>query len=108
MKEVNMLNEIAKASSYGSWEFLQFIGRHNLLKDFIEDINVYLELPVETAFDKLAVIVVRQLDKDQYNRWVGNIKLRAKENNSSTFEYYLAFCMSSRSKLLEALYAIWC
>ena len=102
---MNMINEITKAEKYDAGRFLSFIEKNNLLKDFIVNINDYKNLTEKETYDRLAFYIVRQFDKSQHDRWVNNIKIRAKQNNAD-FEYYLAFCMSNKDRFVEALCVI--
>ena len=116
MSEIS--DKIKKAEKYGIEDFLDFIDENKLLKGYV-NINNFKDMGAtrEEPFFKLAFNVIRRLEKDKYKEWCSNIEILAMKNlsfsssspcNNREMEYYLAFCMSDRDKLTQALYAIHC
>ena len=104
----NILDKIREEEKYNTKDFLNFIEENDLLKDYVKEDFGSLKIgPGEQSFDRLAFYVVRQLNKDLYDEWCSRIREKARQCGSgSSYEYYLAFCMSNRDRLTEALYII--
>jgi hypothetical protein len=114
-------DKIKEAENYGREDFLDFIDKNKLLKGYI-NIREYKNFgPTrKDIFFEIAFKVIRKLRKPKYDEWCSNIEILAKKNpgemarkrgivsNNRKIGYFLAFCISDRDKLTQALYAIHC
>jgi hypothetical protein len=103
MDEMDIIDKIRKADKeYHIRDFLSFIEENKLLSI---DLHLYQRMETGEIMPALSFFVVMMLTDSQYDRWCYNLKKIAQEKDRR-FEYYLAFYMSDRDKLVEALCAI--
>ena len=82
-KTKSICSEISKVTKLNTKDFLKFIEINNLLKGFV-DKRVYenlKDLGPSGGVKQLALYVVRQLNKDQFDMWCEKIKIEAKQED---------------------------
>jgi len=115
-KEIKMI-DIKEIQKMNDNDLFNYIKNNNLLDHYIDNLDRYSEEDIENYmsddkkinYKNLSCFVVRQLDKDKFNKWIEIIKEWSKGKDTIyeyEFIFYLAFAISDREKLEASLLAI--